>query len=58
MIKNNVELDVKVKFIESRLTPAQMRRKLKLQVKYINKIIKKQNDVGNKTFVQILRTFG
>ena len=48
MIRNNIEVDVKVKCIENGTTQAQL----------VNRIIKKQDGVVNKTFVQMLEALG
>ena len=43
MIKNNIEVDVKVKCIESGMTQAQLAEKIKTTSPYVNRIIKKQD---------------
>ncbi|MDD2481984.1 MAG: helix-turn-helix transcriptional regulator [Lutispora sp.] len=58
MIKNNIELDVKVKCIENGITQAQVAEKVGTSSPYVNRIIKKQDGVVNKTFVQMLETLG
>lgn len=58
MIKNNIEVDVKVKCIESGMTQAQLAEKIKTTSPYVNRIIKKQDGVVNKTFVQMLEALG
>ena len=58
MIKNNIELDVKVKCIENGITQAQMAEKVGTSSPYVNRIIKKQDGVVNKTFVQMLEALG
>ena len=58
MIKNNIELDVKVKCIENRITQSQLAEKVGTSSPYVNRIIKKQDGVVNKTFVQILEALG
>lgn len=58
MIKNNIELDVKVKCIENGITQAQVAEKVGTSGPYVNRIIKKQNGVVNKTFVQMLEALG
>lgn len=58
MIKNNIELDVKVKCIENSVTQAQMAEKVGTSSPYVNRIIKKQDGVVNKTFVQMLEALG
>ena len=58
MIKNNIELDVKVKCIENSITQAQLAEEVGTSSPYVNRIIKKQDGVVNKTFVQMLEALG
>lgn len=58
MIKNNIELDVKVKCIENSITQAQLADEVGTSSPYVNRIIKKQDGVVNKTFVQMLEALG
>lgn len=58
MIKNNIEVDVKVKCIENGLTQAQLAAKIGTTSQYVNRIIKKQDSVINKTFVQMIEALG
>ena len=43
MIKNNIEVDVKVKCIEKGTTQAQLAETIGTTGQYVNRIIKKQN---------------
>ncbi|MNN17218.1 hypothetical protein D3C81_1303960 [compost metagenome] len=54
MIKNNIELDVKVKCIENGTTQAKIAEDINTTKSYVNRIIKKQDGVVNKTFVQMM----
>ncbi len=58
MLKNNIEVDVKVKCIESELTQTQLAEKVGTTGQYVNRIIKKKDGVVNKTFVQMLEALG
>lgn len=58
MIKNNIELDVKVKCIEQGITQAQIAEDIQTTKSYVNRIVKKQDGVVNKTFVQMLEVLG
>lgn len=58
MIKNNIELDVKVKCIENGTTQAKIAEDINTTKSYVNRIIKKQDGVVNKTFVQMLEALG
>ena len=58
MIRNNIEVDVKVRCIENRTTPVQLAEIIGTTGQYVNRIIKKQDGVVNKTFVQIMEALG
>ena len=58
MIKNNIELDVKVKCIENGTTQAKIADDINTTKSYVNRIIKKQDGVVNKTFVQMMEALG
>lgn len=58
MIKNNIEVDVKVKCIEAGMTQAQLAETIGTTGQYVNRIIKKQDGVVNKTFVQMMDALG
>lgn len=50
MIKNNIELDVKVKFIVNEITQTKIQENINTTKSYVNSIIKKQDGVVNKKF--------
>lgn len=58
MIKNNIEVDVKVKCIEKGTTQARIAETIGTTGQYVNCIIKKQESVVNNTFVQMLEALG
>ena len=58
MIKNNIEVDVKIKCIENGITQTQLAKTIGTTGQYVNRIIKKQDNVVNKTFVQMLEALG
>ncbi len=58
MVKNNIEVDVKVKCIEGEITQAQLAKNIGTTGQYVNRIIKKKDGVVNKTFVQIMESLG
>ena len=58
MIKNQIELDVKVKCIENGTTQAKIAEDINTTKSYVNRIIKKQDGVVNKTFVQMMEALG
>ena len=57
MVKNNIEVDVKVKCIEKGITQAQLAEKVGTTGSYVNRIIK-GGDVVNNTFVQMMDRLG
>ena len=57
MVKNNIEVDVKVKCIEHGITQAQLAEKVGTTSSYVNRIIK-GGDVVNNTFVQMMDRLG
>lgn len=58
MVKNNVEIDVKVKCLEEGLTQAQLAEKIGTSAPYVSRLINKQEGIVNKTFVQMLDALG
>lgn len=58
MVKNNIEVDVKVKCIENGTTQAQISEDIQTTKSYVNRVIKKPNGVVNNTFVQMMEALG
>lgn len=58
MVKNNIEVDVKVKCIENSVTQAQMAKKIGTTPAYVNRVIKKKDGIINKTFIQMMEFLG
>ena len=58
MIRNNIEVDVKVKCIEHGTTQTQLAEDIGTTKSYVNRIIKKSDGVVNKTFVQMMEALG
>lgn len=58
MVKNNIELDVKVKCLEVGLTQEQVATKIGTTAQYVNRVIKKKDGFINNTFVQIMEALG
>ena len=54
MIKNNIEVDVKIKCVEAGKTQAQLGEEIGTTGKYVNRIIKKPGGVVNKTFISMM----
>ena len=55
---NNFEIDVKVKCIENGITQVQIAKDIHTSKEYVNKVIKKQEGIVNRTYVQILEALG
>lgn len=58
MVKNNIELDVKVKCLEKSMTQQQVGEIVGTTGQYVNRIVKKKDGVINKTFVQMMEALG
>lgn len=58
MLKNNIEVDVKVKCIEAETKQAKLAEDVSTTPSYVNRLIKKSENIVNKTFIQMLETLG
>lgn len=58
MIKNDIEIDTKIKCLEAKMTQQQLGEAVGTTGQYVNRIIKKQDGVVNKTFVQMMEALG
>lgn len=58
MVRNNIELDVKVKCLESHMSQLNLAEKIGTTGQYVNRIIKKKDGLVNKTFVEIMEALG
>lgn len=58
MVKNIIEVDVKVKCIENDTTQAKLAEDIGTTASYVNRVIKKEDGVVNKTFVQMMEALG
>lgn len=58
MVRNNIELDVKVKCVEQGVTQQTIAEKIGTTGQYVNRIVKKKNGIMNKTFVEIMEALG
>ena len=58
MIRNNLEVDVKVKCIENETTQAQLAETIGTTGQYVNRIIKKQDGLVNNTFIKMMEALG
>lgn len=58
MLKNNIEIDVKVKCVEEQTTQAEIAEKVGTSPSYVNRLIKSPEKIVNKSFVQIMEQLG
>ena len=58
MLRNNVELDLKTRFIEDGITQTEVAEKLGVSPPYVNRIIRGREQIVNKTFIKMLDELG
>ena len=58
MLKNNLDLDIKVKAVQAQMTQAKLAQAIGITPSYANRIIKNNENLINKTFIKILETLG
>jgi plasmid maintenance system antidote protein VapI len=58
MVRNNIELDVKIKCLEAQLTQQKLGEIIGTTGQYVNRIIKKKDGLLNKTFVEMMEALG
>ena len=58
MVRNNIEIDVKVKCIEQGKTQAKLAEEIDTTKTYVNRVIKKNESVVNNTFVKMMEALG
>ncbi len=58
MLKNNLELDIKVKAVQAQMTQAKLANAIGITPSYANRLIKNNENLVNKTFIKILETLG
>lgn len=58
MVLNNIEKDIKMKCVENDTTQVGLAEKIGKTGQYINRIVKKNDGVLNKTFVQMMEGLG
>lgn len=58
MVRNNIELDVKVKCVEQGVTQQTIAEKIGTTGQYVNRIVKKKDGIMNRTFVEIMEALG
>ena len=58
MVRNNIEVDVKVKCIEQGKTQAKLAEEIDTTKTYVNRVIKKNESVVNNTFIKMMEALG
>ena len=58
MVKNNLEIDVKVKCLEEGVTQAQLAKMVGTSAPYVSRLINKKEGIVNKVFVEMLDKLG
>ena len=58
MVKNDFDIDVKVKCLEGRVTQAQLAEMVGTSASYISRLINKKDGIVNKVFVEMLEKLG
>ena len=58
MVKNDFDIDVKVKCLEGRVTQAQLAEMVGTSAPYISRLINKKDGIVNKVFVEMLEKLG
>lgn len=54
MLKNNIEIDVKVKCVEEQTTQAELAEKVGTSPSYVNKLIKSPEKIVNATYIKMM----
>ena len=57
-LRNNIEIDAKVKCVEEQTTQAELAEKVGTSPSYVNRLIKSPEKIVNKTFVQMMEQLG
>lgn len=57
-VTNNIELDVKIKCIEADMTQSKLAETIGTTGQYVNRIIKKQDGIVNRKFVEMMEAMG
>lgn len=58
MLRNNIEVDVKVKCIEEDLTQAKLAETVGTTPQYVNRLINNGDKIVNRTFVSMMESLG
>lgn len=58
MLKNNIEMDIKMRCIEKSTTQTKIAENIGTSPSYINKIIRSKEPIMNKTFLAMMEDLG
>ena len=58
MLKNNVEVDVKVKCIAVSVTQAKLAQEIGTSAPYVSRLIRNNDKIVNNTFLQLMEKLG
>ncbi len=58
MLKNNIEMDVKMRCIEKSTTQAKIAENIGTSPSYVNKIVRNKEQIMNKTFLAMMEDLG
>ena len=58
MLKNNIEMDVKMRCIEKSTTQAKIAENIGTSPSYVNKIVRSKEQIMNKTFLAMMEDLG
>lgn len=58
MVKNNIEVDVKMKLLEAGKTQQQLSEEIGTTGQYISRVLKKNGGIVNDTFVKMMDALG
>lgn len=58
MLRNNVEIDLKMRMLEDSTTQTELAEKLRVSVSYVNRITKGREQLVNKTFIAMMEQLG
>ena len=53
MVRNNIEIDIKIKCVEEQMTQAKLAKKVGTPASYVNKLIRRDEGIVNNTYVKI-----
>ena len=58
MLRNNIEMDVKMRCIEASRTQSQIAENIGTSPSYVNKIVRSKEQIVNKTFLAMMEDLG